>query len=176
MAGKLGPRETIVYRGYKYGRYPEAAQRDKRVYFHSRARGYLHRVVWTDHNGPIPAGHEIHHVDHDTLNNDPSNLACVPRSEHRRESAESRLVKSYTCDRCAVVFTSQAGATGNHRFCSRACALAFTRLSGRHHIERTCPVCDGTFSTFKYRPATYCSNRCHATTRVRGEGGTFRRL
>lgn len=176
MAGKLGPRETITYNGARFGRYPEAEARDKRVYFHSRSHGYLHRVVWADNHGPIPPGHEIHHADHDTDNNDPANLVCVPRSEHRRESAESRPVKSYVCDHCGVDFTSQAGVQGERRFCSGRCSQAFARAEGRYLTQRACPVCGATFTTDKYRPSFYCSNRCHASTRTRSAGGTFRRL
>lgn len=44
----------------------------------------LHRVVWELHNGPLPGGHIIHHVDGDPSNNDPGNLVAVTHSEHHR--------------------------------------------------------------------------------------------
>lgn len=37
-----------------------------------------------EHFGPIPDGHEIHHIDDNSLNNDISNLACLPIAEHFR--------------------------------------------------------------------------------------------
>jgi len=40
------------------------------------------RVVWVQVHGPIPAGHLIHHVDGNLLNDELSNLACVTPSEH----------------------------------------------------------------------------------------------
>ncbi len=42
------------------------------------------RIVWEQENGPIPAQHEVHHIDGDKLNNDLSNLQCLSLSEHRR--------------------------------------------------------------------------------------------
>ncbi len=43
---------------------------------------YVHRIVWEYYNGPIPKGHVIHHIDHDTTNNHISNLQCCTRAEH----------------------------------------------------------------------------------------------
>src|SRR5512135_3712346 len=43
---------------------------------------FLHRAIWESERGPVPEGCSIHHIDHDTRNNDISNLACVPSTEH----------------------------------------------------------------------------------------------
>ena len=40
-----------------------------------------HRVVWRQHNGPIPRGHVIIFRDQNKYNLDPANLACVSRGE-----------------------------------------------------------------------------------------------
>jgi len=45
---------------------------------------YVHRLVWALGNGPIPAGHHIHHVDGNKLNNAPDNLVSMPAEEHLR--------------------------------------------------------------------------------------------
>lgn len=42
----------------------------------------MHRVVWEQHNGTIPAGHHIHHVDGNKTNNDISNLELISASKH----------------------------------------------------------------------------------------------
>ena len=44
---------------------------------------YLHRAVWKKDHGKIPKGYEVHHKDHDTLNNNISNLALVKSGEHQ---------------------------------------------------------------------------------------------
>ena len=33
----------------------------------------LHTYVWEKHNGPVPEGYDIHHIDHDPSNNDIEN-------------------------------------------------------------------------------------------------------
>ncbi len=45
-------------------------------------RTYLHRDVYEDAFGPIPAGYDVHHVDEDKSNNSPENLALHSKSEH----------------------------------------------------------------------------------------------
>lgn len=46
------------------------------------------RRVWVAANGPIPAGMVIHHIDHDTMNDDATNLVALTRSGHVGEHAE----------------------------------------------------------------------------------------
>jgi general stress protein YciG len=42
-----------------------------------------YRKIWeAHHNKTIPQGHEIHHIDGDFTNNDPSNLQLVTMEEH----------------------------------------------------------------------------------------------
>lgn len=83
--------ETVVFNGRRYNRYPESGNPAHRKYF-ARAGHRLHRDVWEFHNGPIPEGMHIHHIDGDTSNNDISNLECITRNahwdEHRAQLAE----------------------------------------------------------------------------------------
>ena len=44
---------------------------------------YLQRAVWKAAHGNIPKGYEVHHKDHNTLNNRLSNLALVKSGEHQ---------------------------------------------------------------------------------------------
>lgn len=86
-------RETTQWNGNTYYRYPHGEGMEK--YFHlfgTIGRGnrwvyYLHSDVWYEahcHEYPrgIPKGHVIHHIDHNFLNNDPSNLQLMTREEH----------------------------------------------------------------------------------------------
>lgn len=44
----------------------------------------LQKAVYEKHVGEIPAGMDVHHLDHNPANNDPSNLKAVTKSDHRR--------------------------------------------------------------------------------------------
>ena len=48
----------------------------------NKERNMLHRDVWEFHNGPIPSGHDIHHLDENRANNFIGNLECLPKAEH----------------------------------------------------------------------------------------------
>ena len=50
----------------------------------------LHRAVWEHYHGPVPDGYHVHHIDGDRSNNDISNLACLPHSEHESYHAKQR--------------------------------------------------------------------------------------
>ena len=71
----------------KYG----TAYLDKRGYYcissskeGNRAKK-LHRLIYEDYHGiKIPKGMQIHHIDGNTTNNDPSNLQMVSISEHNK--------------------------------------------------------------------------------------------
>lgn len=41
----------------------------------------------------IPAGYDIHHIDNDTMNDDFSNLQCIPHSENIRKRTQWRTNK-----------------------------------------------------------------------------------
>lgn len=47
----------------------------------------VHIVVWYIHNGEIPNGMEIDHIDHDRSNNSISNLRLVTRKENGRNQS-----------------------------------------------------------------------------------------
>lgn len=80
--------ESIEFGGIVFRRYPESRNWADRYYYrpssHLIAAGIeaLHREIWKAHNGPIPPGHHVHHKDRNPLNNDISNLECVPAREH----------------------------------------------------------------------------------------------
>lgn len=41
-----------------------------------------HRLVWEQHNGQIPNGFDIHHIDGNKLNNDIKNLEMIQHGRH----------------------------------------------------------------------------------------------
>lgn len=50
----------------------------------------VHRVVWMIHNGEIPDGYEIDHINHDKLDNRIENLRCVPKIDNGRNQSKHR--------------------------------------------------------------------------------------
>ena len=42
----------------------------------------IHRGCWAAHNGTIPEGHVVHHINGDMLDNAIENLACMTPGEH----------------------------------------------------------------------------------------------
>ena len=53
-------------------------------YFQRKGRR-LHRAVWEYHNGEIPSGYHVHHMDGDRSNNDIANLTLIEGHEHLSE-------------------------------------------------------------------------------------------
>jgi hypothetical protein len=63
------------HKGKPAGRF-DASNGYSRVIFLGHT-AYIHRLVWTLHNGTIPDGCYIDHIDHDRTNNHIENLRCV---------------------------------------------------------------------------------------------------
>ena len=102
-----------------------------------QVRQLAHRWIWEQANGPIPEGHEIHHRDHNALNNDLDNLMCVTAewhdNYHQRIREQHRWVNGVEerrCQRCDTykpldAFTIRRAGTF-HGYC-RECAKAYRR-------------------------------------------------
>ena len=76
--GKRGPRSN-----HPSGNGHTTKKGYHRIYEGGRLR-MDHVVEWERHNGPVPAGHQIHHVDDDKQHNDPGNLESVNATTHKR--------------------------------------------------------------------------------------------
>lgn len=56
----------------------------RKYYYNTKIRRHVHQYLWEKEHGEIPAGYEVHHIDHNTENNALSNLIAMPAEEHRK--------------------------------------------------------------------------------------------
>ena len=87
----------------------EVGSRLKNGYLHVRLDGSsyrIHRIVWEMHNGEIPKGMEIDHINHIRDDNRIENLRMVSRSENMKNRLLSR---NNTSGHCGVTFDSARG-------------------------------------------------------------------
>lgn len=79
--------------------------------------------------------------------------------QHARKTWEGVGFHRSVCEHCGTAFETRA-LHGNERFCSNACKTRYRFLSGVDNEQRTCPVCDKTFTVNRYVKKRYCSNQC----------------
>ena len=74
----LGNRNKLKNRYEEWGGYIRVRDRNSEWILE-------HRKVWKDHNGLIPEGWIIHHIDGDKWNNRIENLEAMPRYDHKTQ-------------------------------------------------------------------------------------------
>jgi hypothetical protein len=146
--------------------------------------GRLHMAIWEDVNArAIPAGHVVHHVDHDPENNDPGNLAVMSHGDHDRhhrtglkrtsearariqagvaDSWARRQPRTFVCEWCRAEFESLSSRT-EVRYCSRQCRKLGLKQSRGIPVftraERPCDECGKPFMPKDGR-SHFCSCVC----------------
>lgn len=166
--------EEVEFNGVIYRRYPESKQWADRMYFTpgymDRKRGFkrLHQEIWQATHGLIPVGHEIHHVDGDPLNNDPSNLDCVPSAQHvdihRERISDERMEQL----RDAMDHARKYASVWHGSDAGRAWHAEHGRATwkNREPVEYTCEQCGRKHKTLAARgQGRFCSNKCKAAYR-----------
>ncbi len=91
-------KEPVIYRGRKYT--PSKGDYLRDTIFRNGKRGpaerQLHRVIWEEAHGPIPAGHQVMFKDGNKRNFDLSNLECLPAREvsSRTATGENQFTRT----------------------------------------------------------------------------------
>lgn len=158
MAYQTVNREVRIYSGHRYRRYPESRHLHHRRYFYGTEprRGFLHRHVWEDTHGPIPDGFDIHHIDEDTGNNDPLNLECLPKPDHKSlhdstwDGQRDHLAEQR---KKAALWHSSPEGLAWHSANGKASWV------GREHFVFSCGQCGRSFKAF-FKRARFCAKAC----------------
>lgn len=135
---------------------------------------WAHRAYWERAYGPIPAGHEIHHVCKNPSCVNPGHLELISERQHDIESfltdrangltfADIREIRrlgriqGYTSKQVAAMFGISWRAVDDYWSGVRRWADEFP---GPCRPVCECPVCGETFIAEKHRLQKYCTNRC----------------
>ena len=142
---------------------------DKSGYFlNSTNRLRLHRYVWEYHNGEIPKGLQIHHVDEDKRNNEIDNLQLTTTSDHLRHHASERVkINPIWADRFQAKGTESAKdwhkSDEGKEWHKRNYEAVKDKLRKEEPVE--CAECGETFETVKRNGNNFCSNSCKSKWR-----------
>jgi hypothetical protein len=78
--GEASPRRYKLNGYWRLGWTEPGGTKDKP----NRKSKFEHVKVWEDHNGPLPAGYVVHHINGDKLDNRIENLQSMRRGDHGR--------------------------------------------------------------------------------------------
>ena len=121
----------------------------------------LHVAVWKYHNGDIPKGYHIHHIDEDRTNNQIENLTQVEASWHSSHHSSSRVeynqrhIKDMR-ELASEWHRSDEGRKWNSKH-------AKEQWENKQEREYTCSACGKKFKSvhvYGKDENTFCSNKC----------------
>jgi len=155
--------DLAVFNGRKY-------RRDKHTgyYLNSATHQRLHRAVWEYHNGKIPDGFHIHHIDEDKTDNENVNLALLPSRVHVSFHSKERdlyhheeIVKNlvqHAVPKSKAWHRSEAGREWHSEHAKEAAANMEKR-------EFVCQNCGKHFFKKPLGENKFCSNICKSAYR-----------
>jgi hypothetical protein len=162
-------RITIRFNGNLYQKYSD------RPYFERVGGRYLlHRDVWEFHNGPIPKGFHVHHIDGDTSNNSIENLEMLEANAHRELHKPEVSARSQTEEHLAHLDAirplaaewhgSEEGKEWHKGHAKNSIhkpgvAKPYSKIVPQ---EKTCNVCKKIFLSKNPKRQHTCSQRCHS--------------
>jgi len=125
----------------------------------------LHRVVWEFHNGEIPDGFHVHHVDNDTANNQSENLECIPAVSHLagRHGEESGIRGRRSIKRANTVASAWHGSAAGKQWHSEHFDKHIRPVM-EARIPAVCEECGKEYlvSAAKQKQGRFCHPNCRA--------------
>lgn len=130
-------RETVVFNGIAYHRYPDSNSYTNRAYFTGSISGRtvrLHQEIFKYAKGDIPPGYHVHHKDGNTLNNSIENLVLSSEHDHHshhttecfevinnglRDFWKKQKYRQVQCPECGKIYNTRS--TKDVKFCSSSC-------------------------------------------------------
>lgn len=172
--------EVIVFNGVKY-----KLMGTKRYYLsqsntnkgRKNPKG-LHVAIWEFYSGKkVPKGYVVHHKDHNSLNNDFSNLECVSREQHWEmhkedfhkwaKSDESKKHLSEIREKASAWHKSEVGKNWHKKMVNDY----YSKL----YKEKTCKRCGRVFKTTKDADiCKICKNSIHNAERRKANPEYYR--
>ena len=137
-------------------------------FYYQRKGKRLHRVVWEHHNGAIPKGYHVHHIDGDRSNNDIDNLSLLYGRDHLSEHMRTPERREQSA-RAADIARPYA-----NKWHGSEAGLAFHSKLSRENWEKReirtyhCTNCGKAFETrhiYAEGKNHFCGNNCKAAFR-----------
>lgn len=168
-------KESIFFNGIEFRRYPESKSWADSHYFvpggqyRQKGVGRLHQEIWKHHYGEIPDGHQIHHKDGNTLNNNIENLECIHKKDHLKLHAEEQSKneellkwKREHADKIrplASAWHRSEKAVGFHQ------KLGKMVWENKETIKKKCEQCGKEYEIKTIGKSNFCSNNCKSAWR-----------
>lgn len=138
-------------------------------YLNATIHKRLHRYVYEHVNGKIPAGYQVHHIDHDKGNNEPENLELLTKSAHMRRHGEEMTDAQRQRRRDNMLDKAIPAAASWHRSdeAKEWHKSHYERMKHLLHarVEITCKECGKRFEGIKNNRNVFCSNACKSAWR-----------
>jgi hypothetical protein len=127
---------------------------------------YMHRYVWTFHNGLIPPGYHVHHKNHLRADNRIENLELaenVAHAKHHGALADKDLLREHMRTVVRPMADRWHGSEEGKKFHS---ALGEYTWKVRPKAAYTCTHCGGEFEAYVgVQKAGFCSAKCQSAAR-----------
>lgn len=124
----------------------------------------LHRAVWEFHNGRVPDGYHVHHIDGNTANNDIANLELLLQHDHLSMHSSTEEAKA-NARRTAAIGRKYAAAWHKSPEASAFYkAHASEWAKHRKSVSLKCEHCGRSF-TSTMSDTKFCSTACKAAAR-----------